>query len=762
MTTTNLKHWMLMALTVLCIGGLTTACEKEEEEEDSQTGKTIVSREYKDYVGSKEMKSDVETMVEGAVKLEAMKWEMYKNCSNNFQLEGIEDYDPWQADWDRFYELATDIGLNADRYTEATQRLDDKGVLSTNTPQTRIVASVVGGYLQMKEKLASYNEKILNTMKQPGMNNNKKWEEMWNSLQYSRDRLGCNNYRDWRNKLANRDAGFIESCEIFEQLCQNNEDFNMAAREAGYGNNPVAEATRDVGGKATEVAVNVYGAAAGTGNGTIGLMKEATDVGMAVGDLGNAIKKGENVSGAARNVVNTVAGVIAGHVGGDQNNYGYTETFNTVQTAYKETIEKNLNEAEAAENGENSETGIIEVEDQDKKSPGNVVIAEGPDGKTSIALGKDGKTRVPVTKDGNYKITTVDNNGDKNTTEVNGQKGKNTKVEVTTNESDLIEANLTEEDLKVELSVEKLEFEAYYDVDFIDIVTYLKYFSAESDQKWIKAATTGRTVIVTVEENTTKDVRTGNVTISFFQDELQKKVVKTITVPVTQKPHTDADLSFINWKKFRITGGLKLSGTMNEYHRFISEIEKSFVFSNKDLDIQKISDDEYLVKGYYKEINQYGSPTDPDPALEIEPEKLYGLHYDFSFHVKAIDPDEIIPQNNFMITDMELSGHSRRTVGVLEANDYYEFKWNVKDIYIDIMLEENYTGKTGAHMTFWGYDMERTTSYKLYSVHEYFDSQHVQRDEHGNIVSADLQIFTERINDTKTGYNHFDFEVRWD
>lgn len=687
---------MLMALTMLCIGELTTACEKEEEEEGSETGKTIVSREYKDYVGSKEMKSDVETMVEGAVKLEAMKWEMYKNCSNNFQLEGIEDYDPWQADWRHFYELATEIGMNADRYAEAMQNLYDKGVLTTNTPQTRVFTAVVSGYYSMKEKLSEGHEKILNTMRQPGMNNNQKWEEMFNCLQYSRDRLGCTNWHDWRNEIVNRNAGFIESTEIFEQLCRANEDFRMAATNAGYGNYPEAETTRDVGGKALEVGVNVYGAAAGTGNGAIGLMKDATDIGMATGNLIDAKRKGKGVGQAAREFVTTTASVIAGHVGGDQNNYGYTETFNATQELYKETIERNLNEAEAAENGENDETGVIEVEDTDKKSPGNVAIVEGPDGSTSIALGKGGKTKVPVSKNGKYKITTVDNNGDKNTTEVNGEKGKNTKVEVSTNESELIEAELDEEDLKVELSPEMLEFEADADNDYIDIVTNLKYFSAKSDQKWIKTETTGRTVIVGVEENTGKEARTGNVIISFFQDELLKKVVKTVTVPVTQKPHTDADLSFIDFKKFRIE---KLESIeVDVFHSTCyAPLTDNFTFSNSQLSIKKESDQVYNVSAKYsnpKAANTDGT-TYPDFIIS---DKNYGLYYDVSFNVVAVDPASLITKNNFQLKDIKVKGYFKDRSGWYSSGRgtdlYEEFEYEFEYVGIDFEYA-NYSENPG-------------------------------------------------------------------
>jgi hypothetical protein len=108
------------------------------------------------------MKSDVETTIEGAMKLEALKWEMYKNFTNNFQLEGIKEYDPWNTpDWDHFYELATEFGQNADRYIEAMQNLHDKGVLTSNTPKTRMFTAVVGGYLKVKDALYEGQEKVL-------------------------------------------------------------------------------------------------------------------------------------------------------------------------------------------------------------------------------------------------------------------------------------------------------------------------------------------------------------------------------------------------------------------------------------------------------------------------------------------------------------------------------------------------------------------------------------------------------------------------
>ena len=65
-------YTMFMALMVLCIGGLLTACDKKDDEESKGTdptpsGKTIVSKEYKDYLASTQMQSDVQTTIEGGI-----------------------------------------------------------------------------------------------------------------------------------------------------------------------------------------------------------------------------------------------------------------------------------------------------------------------------------------------------------------------------------------------------------------------------------------------------------------------------------------------------------------------------------------------------------------------------------------------------------------------------------------------------------------------------------------------------------------------
>lgn len=656
---------MFRALTMLCIGGLLTACSKSESE---ITPTDPTNKEYKDYLASAQMKSDVGTVIEGSLKIQALKWEMYKNFTNNFKLRGIKEYDPWNtANWDRFYELATEIGQHADRYAEATQNLYDKGVLTTKTPQTRVFTSIVSGYIKLKDKLHEGTEKILNTMKQPGMNNNQKWEEMYNSLQYSRDRLGCDNWHDWRNKIANRDAGIIESTEIFEQLCQNNEDFRMAASNAGYGNNPVAETTREVGGTALEVAVDVYGNAAATGSGVIGLGKEAYDVVNVSGNFVKAVKDGENIGQAGREVISTLSSVVAGHVGGDENNYILTETFNAVQKTYKETIEKNLNEAEAAENGANEETGtgVIEVVDKDTISSGNIVIAEGPDGKTTIAFGKNGKTSVPVSDKGKYNLTTIDDTGDKNTTDVNvDEKGKKTSVEIKTNELELIDAREEDKyDWDIETDPEELVFDAGADMQVVVVITEYKELKASSENDWIDVEVSGRNLYVDVKENNTGSVRKGQVTIYASNDGV--KVLKTATLSVTQMTPEASSLSFINFKNLTVEIGKNNIGMVMADISYVNRL-----FNNSELTITRISDAKYSVIGK-RAVKDYFGPDgvlNSDENYLVKPNIPYGVYYDFSFNIEAVAPWLMVEKNNIRITDLRIKGYRK----FIEKNIYLD------------------------------------------------------------------------------------------
>lgn len=671
-------YTMFMALMVLCIGGLLTACDKKDDEESKGTdptpsGKTIVSKEYKDYLASTQMQSDVQTTIEGGMKLEALKWEMYKNFTNNFQLEGIKEYDPWNTpDWNHFYELATEFGQNADRYVEAMQNLYNNGMLTSNTPLTRVFTTIVGGYLKVKDTLYEGQEKVLNTMKQPGMNNNQKWEEMYNSLFYSQDRLGCDNWRDWRNKLVNREAGIIESTEIFEQLCQRNTDFKLAATEAGYGNDPVAETTRQVGGKLLEASVDVYGSAAATGSGVIGLAKDAYDVVSATGDLVKSVKNGD--SQGVREAIGTYAGVIAGHVGGDKNNYAYTESFNAVQTAYKNTIEKSLSEAEAAENGANADTGVgvIEVEDKDTKSPGNTVIVDGPDGKTNIGLGKGGKTRVPTSETGTYKITTIDNTGDKNTTDLKiDKKGTTTNLEVKTNESELIDAQEEDKyDWDIEFDPEKLvvEAEGYHRV--VTVITMYKSIKASSADNWIDVEVNGYNVHLDIKENTTGKERKG--TINIYASDDGKNILKTATYDVTQLPYPDEGdgLAFMNFSKLRIDtiiGTGRVTATMNNVWRAKTR------FANDDLSISRVSDTKYKVSIHVVDHDHIymfdGEEKDPDPYYYVLPDRSYGAYYDLSFNIESVNPTIMFDKNNFRLTDLRAKGYYKFIDDL--GHDYY-------------------------------------------------------------------------------------------
>ena len=89
------------------------------------------------YEGSKQARSDVQTLVEIATKLTAMRWGLYTNFTDNFNAEKGFQGDPEKADWEAYQMLANDMFVNADAYLEALQRLTDNAIWDAKKISTR-------------------------------------------------------------------------------------------------------------------------------------------------------------------------------------------------------------------------------------------------------------------------------------------------------------------------------------------------------------------------------------------------------------------------------------------------------------------------------------------------------------------------------------------------------------------------------------------------------------------------------------------------
>lgn len=419
----------------------------------SQEGaeKKHVSNAYMNYLSVEGLRADAVTLAQAACKLQLLKFEIYKNCTDNFNVEKNFIGDPKNANWDRFYEIAGELVDNLPAYEKAINRMEKMGVLKSKTPKTRVLTSIVNGIYGVHTVMDKASEKIMNTMRQEGMNNDEMWESVYNYATAGKPSLtlGCNDFREWRKKINRGDAGSMNASSIFTQLSNGNHvEFTAAAVKAGYGPNPAYNHTKEVAGKSVEAGADIVMSSAGAGSSIIGLGKDAHDLTEATGQFINAVNKGEGMSEKGREMLVTGAGVIANSIIGNDASYGATETVTAATTAAKETIIKDLNEVEAIRDANNDETGVIYLSDLTpvNGTPG-ILVATTPDNRTIVTTEEEGAAPLPTSETGDYEVTYIDGNGDKYTGAENvPTKGERRKVEVNTNEKEKIEADDSIED----------------------------------------------------------------------------------------------------------------------------------------------------------------------------------------------------------------------------------------------------------------------------------------------------------------------------
>ena len=156
--------------------------------------------------------------------------------------------------------------------------MEKMGVLKSKTPKTRVLTSIVNGIYGVKSGMDKASEKILNTMRQEGMNNDEMWESIYiyATAEKKSLTLGCNDFREWRKKINRGDAGGFNASSIWNRLSNGEHvEFTAAAEAAGYGNNPAYNHTKEVGGKAVEAGADIVMSSAAAGSSIIGLAKDA-------------------------------------------------------------------------------------------------------------------------------------------------------------------------------------------------------------------------------------------------------------------------------------------------------------------------------------------------------------------------------------------------------------------------------------------------------------------------------------------------------
>lgn len=441
------------------------------ESSDPTPGVRKVSQAYKDYVGSPKMRKDVEAFVESAFILEAMKWEIYSACTDNFNVEKDYQGDPANYDYTKFFEYAEEFFGNYDTYEKALHTLETMGVFESQTPKTRgIISTMSQVYNDINQGFVTYNDIFIDVMHEAckGMTREQKnrlWEAAYNeaTAETPSNRLGCNNYKDWKNKIVKDGAGY-KAAYIFCKIMGNNSandtanpDMDLqkvrnASAKLGYGQNSGGTLAA-IGETLLKAGVKGYAGLAAAGAGIISTAQTAYDVTEKTATFVKSLWKGETdygkkavdaITTVSNAITNYIFGKDLGTIGGEVKDYLFdkvNETLKKYFTGTEKIAEKEIGK---------QNVGTTKVKDKDTKSPGDVGIVIEPDGEMAVIPGEDGEFTIPITEIGEFFINIIDQLGDKFTgTETVTDTTEDTEIEVSTTESEQLEVDPTIQDPEI-------------------------------------------------------------------------------------------------------------------------------------------------------------------------------------------------------------------------------------------------------------------------------------------------------------------------
>ena len=705
----------VILLSILCF----VACTNSSDDEDNSNN---ISSEWSGWgTGVKPTtlkqdfsQSDMDNFFELNLKMENMRLQFVKFMSNGWEGELLDGPGP-KSDPMKMFELLEEILDKKDAYTQAINNLTNQGILDNVTTRGLISSGwemIVNGWGSTAK---NRRMKILTMLEENKvMGNANAQQELFNALP-EKLKKGETDAKKWFNNLNQGkydnacpqihaywvNAGAGESGNVGSALGK----YYEAAEKAANGKNPLHIDTYKVGVEQAQKAADFNAALwdKATG-GYAGDWADADVILSETSKLRQKISDGSATIDDINKWIVGVGGVYAKEKIGDllkevskedlddpdwlrickegAENVGSEMTDWLIEHAYAEADERAANSngvtlgeiRNGIENSGGSPTGFI-LKDENGK-----ITVTGAD--------KDGNGRF-VTKAGDKTLTTVTRDGKRATQKIKTKAGKQTVEAVPGMEG--------EYEWYVEIDPQEVIFDYQPDSKAIVVMTYAKFFSAKSNNEdWLHVSVRGTNIIVEVDQNDTGENRTGTITVGLSQD--QKTFPKSFRIGVYQRPEPEAaDLaSFIDFENLSIenlhyhvdtsvgtgdnmTANLRLPNTPFNGSDLTS-------FAARELTTRRISDNVYEVTGRKVEPLDYDGWTSEEARLA--PDDPYGAFYEISFNIEARDPDVLITQNNFVITNFKAQGYYKWRNDVFHYDILYKFSFESAVAVID---EEHYS-----------------------------------------------------------------------
>lgn len=382
--------------------------------------------EYKEYIGSKKLQSDLNNYVEALFKIDNLSM-IYLLSTANENYEFFEDTISAE-EMELFYSKIEEFNSKSDEYGAALQNIVNSGILEKETKalmkieKLGIVASFFEWTMTLKSTGAKNRETVMEIMRSDKEVMGQR-ENLFNDLP-DRFKNGETDYKTWWNNFNNGEYD-TQAARIFNTFELYNDAFSTAEQTLDLNTKKLAH---EFGQKAVKQAAELELEILKEISDPIGVGTDAVEYINLSGEIAKAAKDGD-----VNKLTEKITEVIKKKNGLDEVEKASELAGNVahiVETKAAIITKKLFGDA-----------GKIEIKDSDNSSPAVVGIAVTESGKiiTSVGTNENGEIGIIVPEGEKVKVTAIDASGDKCTQTVKVTAGETTKVEVSSTESMTLE-----------------------------------------------------------------------------------------------------------------------------------------------------------------------------------------------------------------------------------------------------------------------------------------------------------------------------------
>lgn len=435
----NFSRLALLPLAIVIFPFCLASCSSGGNSTDSG----MSDKEYRDYLASTEVQSDLELFYEFALKADNLKMSIILAMTDGDEFFN-DEVDEDEAD--SIFLLMEEIIQKGDKYEGALLRLENSKFFNTATP-TSLKKGLEGmGLVKAGKDLLNecrgagqtVREWTMEVFLSDGVKSDANRKALFNELS-SELKQGASDYKEW---WRNFNAGEYDasSGRIFNAFLTGSSRASEAfASEAGMRRLDNSAVFTSIGPRLLESGFNLIVEA--TGN----IIPGAMSIGVNIG--ANAVKTVEILATAAGRKISDISADIAEGILNMIPGYGDVKaTIDMIPSAeeVKATINtfKNYIEDKINSYSDPSEVDVarISYDDEDETEAKVLVAIDQGSGKATLSFGSATDNSVSANlPEGNYIVTAVDEEGDKFTEEISLEAGDIIEKTIETNESEILE-----------------------------------------------------------------------------------------------------------------------------------------------------------------------------------------------------------------------------------------------------------------------------------------------------------------------------------